>query len=126
MKTIEYIAHPLGGDVDGNIKKVLEIIKTINLNEPDVVPFAHWIVDAQAMDDNDAGQRRKGIGNDMAIIEHLKFDACRLYGDRISSGMADEAKTFHAMGVPVRAYTDGTARDLRLMILDENFNTPIF
>lgn len=38
MKTA-YIAHPVSGDVKGNVEKIIAIVRHINLTEPDIVPF---------------------------------------------------------------------------------------
>jgi len=47
-----YIAHPISGDVKGNIKKVIKIVREINLAHPDVVPFVPYLSDLYALDDN--------------------------------------------------------------------------
>lgn len=101
---IIYIAHPIGGNVQGNIHKVLAIIRHINLTEPDVVPFAPYIADCLIMDDGHPGERQRGIANDTALIKAGFIHACRLYGDRISPGMQAEKELFESMGVPVVSY----------------------
>lgn len=111
---IVYIAHPLSGDLK-NVDKVLHICRFISMSEPEVVPFAHWVVEALALNDQVAEERAIGIKHDEAIIDRLKFDECRLYGDRISAGMANEVQRFKALGVPVVPMTDETRRDLAAM-----------
>ena len=50
---IAYIAHPISGDVKENIKKIINIIRTVNLEEPLTVPFAPYIPDCIALNDTD-------------------------------------------------------------------------
>lgn len=101
---IVYIAHPIGGDPEGNIKKILTIIRHINLTEPDVVPFAPYIPDCMAMDDAVPEERERGIKNDIALIKLGFISECRLYGNRISVGMQAEKELFESMNVPVVSY----------------------
>ena len=49
---IAYIAHPVAGDVSGNIEKILKIVRDINLTMPDVVPFVPYMADLLAMNDD--------------------------------------------------------------------------
>lgn len=98
---IAYIAHPIGGDPDGNVKKILAIIKQINLEEPDVVPFAPYLGDVLALDDNNPDERERGIKNDKFLLSKGFIDEVRLYGDRISKGMADEIGYAAVFGIPV-------------------------
>lgn len=98
---IAYIAHPISGDVNVNIIKVLAIIKHINLTEPDTVPFAPYLPDCMAMDDSIAEQRERGIRNDIALFRAGFIDEVRLYGDVVSSGMIQEIKLANELGIPV-------------------------
>lgn len=49
---IVYIAHPIGVDVENNIKKVIAICRTVNLETSDIVPFVPYLSDLYALDDN--------------------------------------------------------------------------
>lgn len=100
MKVV-YIAHPIRGDVKENIKKVLEINRQINLEEPEVVPFAPYIVDCQSLDDNVPSERERGIKNDVELMNKGFIDEIRLYGDRISNGMKEEIKLAHKLNIEV-------------------------
>ena len=110
---IAYIAHPIAGDVKGNIAKVLKIVREINLTEPDTVAFAHYIVDLHALDDNTPEERERGIKNDTALIKAGFITECRLYGDRISSGMQDEIDLFRSLGVEIIPMTKETKKCLK-------------
>lgn len=98
---IVYIAHPIGGDVKGNVRKILAIVKKINLNMPDVVPFAPYIADVLAMDDDIKEQRERGIKNDKEILMSGIVKELWLYGRKISGGMEDEIETAFDYNIPV-------------------------
>lgn len=88
---IVYIAHPVGGDPEGNLAKINEIVRDINLNEPDVLPFVPYYADVVAMDDNDPDQRARGIKNGHTLLKSMhQVKELRLYGNRLSEGMKDE------------------------------------
>ncbi len=98
---IVYIAHPIAGDVENNITKILEIIERINVMEPDVVPFAPYLGDVMALNDNDPEMRKRGLKNDHELIDRGFIDECWVYGDRISEGMRDEIFMFNDWGKEV-------------------------
>jgi len=98
---IVYIAHPIGGDVANNLNKVCLIIREINLTEPEVVPFAHYIVDCHCLDDSVPEERERGIKNDMELFSRKFIDELWLYGDRISNGMIAEIGICEQLNIPV-------------------------
>lgn len=98
---IAYIAHPVSGDVQGNIKKILEIVRHINLTEPETVPFVPYLADLMAMEDSNTEERMRGIKNDYELISRQFIDELRLYGDRISPGMEAEKNLAELIGIPV-------------------------
>ena len=100
---IAYIAHPIGGDVKGNIDKILAIIRDINLEEPDVLPFAPYIPDCLCMDDSVPAERERGIKNDHELFYRGFIDEIRLYGDRISKGMIAECDLARVLEIPIVA-----------------------
>ena len=108
---IVYIAHPLSGDLTGNLEKVRKIIRLINLNEPDIVPFAHYFVDCYALDDTFKEERERGIKNDMALLKAGFIDELWLYGDRISNGMRAEIELAKKLGILVKPQTKETLLD---------------
>ena len=89
---IAYIAHPISGDIAGNLKKIEVIGREINLTEPDVVPFAPYYFDCNTLNDDIEEERERGIKNDIALFKKGFIDELRLYGDRISAGMVHEIK----------------------------------
>ena len=87
---IVYIAHPIGGDVSANVQKILAIVKHINLTMPGVVPFAPYIVDVLAMNDDVPLERERGIRNCFTILNSEIVDQVWLYGPTITAGMKAE------------------------------------
>ena len=106
---IAYIAHPIGGDVAGNLKKIDAIVRNINLTEPDVVPFVPYYSDvAGAMDDSMPTEGERGIRNNNEFFIRRNIDVVRLYGDRISPGMITEIKLAKHYCIPIVPMTEQT------------------
>lgn len=99
-KKIIYIAHKIGGDVEGNVKKVLAIIRQLSI-ENKYIPFAPYIVDVQALDDSVPEEREIGMSHNRALFESGVIDEVWLYGGRISSGMETEIKWANELNIPV-------------------------
>lgn len=108
---IAYIAHPISGDIEGNLRKIEDIGRRINLNEPEVVPFAHYFFDCYALDDNIPEERERGIKNDIALMRKGFIDEVRLYGNTISRGMAHEVDLALELGIEVVPMTEATKRE---------------
>lgn len=98
---IAYIAHQVGGDIEGNLEKIKAIVRHINLTEPDTVPFAPYWLDCHALDDNHPFERERGIKNDHEYFARKTFDELRLYGNRISVGMRAEIELARKYDIPV-------------------------
>ena len=108
---VAYIAHPVGGDVENNLKRIEKIGRQINLEEPEVVPFAPYYFDCHALDDSIPTERDRGIKNNIALIRKGVVDEVRLYGNRISTGMGYEIKLAHELGIPVIPMTPEAERE---------------
>ena len=100
MKVV-YIAHPISGDIEGNLAKIREIVKKIAMSFPDVVPFVPYYVDIVSLDDNDPVQRARGIANDTELIKRKVMDELWLFGDNYSKGMKAEVELAQSLGIPV-------------------------
>lgn len=128
MSKIVYIAHPIASDdqftTDENIADLLRIIRMINLQKngfiatdyflqhgkpnggeitglESVVPMAPYIGDCLSMQDDNPLHRKRGIENDIAMIETGIFEELWLTGHKISLGMQEEVKLFVAQGKKV-------------------------
>ncbi len=108
---IAYIAHPLSGDIEENLKRIKAIGRQINIEEPEVVPFAHYFFDCFALDDNIPEERERGIKNNTALMKKGFIDEIRLYGNKISIGMTDEVNLAIVLGIKVKPMTEATKRE---------------
>lgn len=108
---IVYIAHPVSGDVEGNLKKIREIVRHINLTEPETVPFVPYYVDLVSMDDSIPTERARGIKNDTALLSAGFVNEVRLYGNKISSGMMAEVELAFEKGIIVLPMTEETRKE---------------
>lgn len=99
---IVYIAHPIGGNIEENLTNLQKVIRSINNNEPNTVPFCPYYADVVSLNDNDPVQRARGLKNDIEILSRPGMvDELRLYGGCISQGMRLEIETAHLMGIPI-------------------------
>lgn len=112
---ISYIAHPVSGDVKGNIEKIIGIVRAMNLNLSDTVPFVPYLADLYALDDNIPEERERGIKNGIALIKAGFITEMRLYGNRISNGMRAEIALADELKIPVIPMTWQTQLDLAAM-----------
>ena len=112
---IVFIAHPIGGDVKENLKRIVKIARSINLSEPEVVPCANYFLDCYTLNDDLFSERERGIKNNIALMKRRFYDEVRLYGNRISKGMRDEINLADELGIPIIPMTRGTIRDYALL-----------
>ena len=96
-----YLAHPIGGDVKGNLYKIREIVRNVNLEYPDVVPFTPYYADVVYLDDDIPSERERGLKNDLFILRSGIIHELWLFGNRISNGMAGEIETAKEMGIKI-------------------------
>ena len=105
---IVYVAHPISGDIAGNLKKIEVIGREINLNEPEVIAFAPYYFDCNTLNDDIESERERGIKNDIALFRKGFIDELRLYGDCISKGMKHEIKLCQELGIEIVPMTEET------------------
>lgn len=100
-KKIVYIAHPIGGDVEGNVKRVLSIVRELSVIN-DVIPFAPYIVDVMALYDSIPEEREIGMMHNRHLFHLGIIDEVWLYSGRISSGMQKEIDWANELNIPVK------------------------
>ena len=105
---IVYIAHPISGNIKNNLKKVKEIVRGINMQMPDILPFAHYVVDCLALDDDIPEERERGIKNDIALLKAGFINELWLYGSYVTKGMRHEINLANELGIPVKSMSIGT------------------
>lgn len=97
--TIAYIAHPVGGDVEKNLADLRRIIRRINLEYVDIVPYCPYYADVVSLNDSDPIERQRGIMNGMHTLRLA--NQLWLTGDHISDGMRTEIDEATALGIEV-------------------------
>ena len=96
---IVYIVHPISGDVQGNILKVLSILKEHHTAK--TYPFAPYLLSLQYLDDTIPEDRERGIKANVELFERNFIDEVWVFGDRISSGMKAEIELAERLKIPV-------------------------
>lgn len=97
---VYYVAHPVAGDVEGNINKALRWLAWLRKNDKTVVYTAPWIPYLLAGDDdNDPELREQGLLDDIELA--TRCNGIVLVGGRVSSGMARERDAVIAAGLEV-------------------------
>ncbi len=104
-KTV-FIAHPIAGDVERNMKKVLEICEAVHTK--DIIPVAPYLVSLQYLDDKLVEERELGAAANMECLHKRYVDEVWLFGDRISNGMSKEISLAMELGIPVIPKTTET------------------
>lgn len=86
---VYYVAHPVAGDVSGNIARALRWLRWLTARTPDVTFIAPWIpMLLSGEDDSDPVARARGLEHDVNVVK--RCDGLVLVGGRVSSGMALE------------------------------------
>ena len=114
QKKVVFVAHPVSGDIAGNIKKVLAICEAVH--KQGIIPIAPYLVSLQYLDDTVVEDRALGIEVNHICFHRRFVDELWLYGDRISTGMRGEVELAFECGIPIVAKTEGTERDLAVFI----------
>lgn len=112
---IAYIAHPISGDVEGNLKRIQKIVRQINLTLNHIVPFVPYFADCIVLDDADERERARGLANDLAILRSGIVDYLWLYGPEITRGMRSEMAVAREHGIMVLPMSRGTQIDYDLL-----------
>lgn len=110
VKTV-FVAHPVSGDVKGNVKKVLKICAEIHTRN--IIPIAPYLISLQYLNDEIVEDRALGMAANHECFYRGFVDELWLFGDRISKGMVGEIKLAWERGIPVIAKTRGTRYDLK-------------
>lgn len=104
-KEVWYVAHPVSGDVKGNIQNVIRWIHWLTLNDPSRVYIAPWVAEVQAFDKDiggaepDAAFYDRVLADDCDVVRHL--DGVLMVGGKVSRGMALERQAALDAGLKV-------------------------
>ncbi len=98
---IVYIAHPIAGDVEGNIKKIKEIIKRETTDY--IYPIAPYLTQIELFgDDHEA--RESGFRQNREYFCRNIVDELWVYGS--SFGVEREMAMARAHGIPIQFLID--------------------
>lgn len=113
-KTVVYIAHPIGGDVEGNLAKIRKIVKSIynNPKYATVVPLVPYYLDVLLLNDEVPAERQRGTQNGLYLLSKKgMIDEVWLCGNRITEGMKAEVFAAFQSKITVCAF-NGLADEL--------------
>ena len=100
MKKV-YICAPLGGDVEGNLKRVREYARYALLcGTAPVVPHFY----ALCLDDSIPKERELGMAAGLSLLWFC--DELWLFGDEVTEGMAAEISFCNSLNVKTRRIRD--------------------
>jgi hypothetical protein len=105
-----FIAHPIRGDVVGNMKKVFTICEQVR--KKGHIPIAPYLTLPSHLNDEVIKNREVGVWANLTTFERGYIDELWLYGEKISEGMKIEVALAKKLGIPVVAKSEGTKRDL--------------
>lgn len=91
MKVI-YLAHPVSGDVPGNLAEARRWIRWLYDHVPGIAIVATWITECEVFDEGNPEHRKLGLRHDLAVLE--RCNAILLVGPKLSTGM--QAELLHA------------------------------
>lgn len=107
QKKVVYIAHPIGGDVEGNLKSLRKIIHHINTcpQYQHIIPFVSYYADVVSLNDDDPVQRQRGISNGLHFLSLPGvINELWVTGHSLTSGMKGEVLAAINNGIPVCAF----------------------
>ena len=107
-KTV-FVGHPVGGNIKGNIEKVLKICSEVHTKE--IIPVAPYLISLQYLNDGAIEDRELGMEANHECFRRRYVDELWLFGDRISPGMEKEILLAKEMQIPIIPKTEGTKRD---------------
>lgn len=120
MKEIIYVAHPVSGDVHGNIEKVLKWLRWLTAADPSRIYIAPWVGEVQAhfdMDPIPADFYDRVLSDDEEVV--CKLDGILLTGGRMSTGMKRELAAANLAGKKVYdMHHFATAADAELCCIE--------
>jgi hypothetical protein len=97
FKTI-FIAHPISGDVENNLKKVMDICKEIHtVDTIPIFPSSLW---RNYLPVGDVTKHWAGLVND-EYFKRGMVDEVWVYGEIITEGMKKEIDLAYAYEIPV-------------------------
>jgi len=101
-RALIYIAHPVRGDVQGNIERVLRWYRWLTTTQPGPVYCIPWLPDVIVFNDANEAERAAGMARNICHLE--RCGGIALVGGMLSSGMRAERDEMLRLGRPVVDY----------------------
>lgn len=96
MKKV-YICAPLGGDVEGNIKRAIRYTEyALKCDAAPIVPHFY----ALCLDDNIQAERELGMAAGLSLLWFC--DELWIFGEKATDGMADEIRFCQSLNIKTR------------------------
>ena len=99
-RVLVYVAHPVSGDVAGNLALGREYVRAAY--RAGYAPLAPWITGCEVLDEGDPADRAIGLECDFATV--VVCAEIWLCGPRVSAGMQGEFEVAGARGIPYRRF----------------------
>ena len=110
MAKLVYIAHPIAGNVEENVRSVLDICKEIHSDH--IIPIAPYLVALQYLSDHLTEERDLGIAANQEFFRRGVMDEVWVCGSHISEGMREEIKLALKYGIPIKCYSPDLQAEL--------------
>jgi len=101
MRKIVYLAHPISGDITGNLANLEFVYRFITRVFPDVIPFVPYYATVKSLNDKNPEERLMGMSHNMEMFERRMFDELWICSKRISAGMQAEIDKADELLIPV-------------------------
>ena len=122
--SIDYIAHKISGDVQGNINKVLSICHQLHVEEG-ILPFAPYIPALLYLRDDVPAERELGMTANGIYIRKA-CDRLRIFGDVLSFGVKGEALLFKELARPIILQNPALEKELDTLLQGYAFEVRAF
>lgn len=119
MPKVVFIAHPVAGNIQENVKNALSICKSIHTH--DILPVAPYLESLQYLDDDKPEERKLGQARNKEFFTRKMIDELWLCGPRISDGMKEEVELSLKHGIPIKCYNPDLQAELDKIV--EEFKT---
>jgi hypothetical protein len=103
-RPVAYVAHPIGGDVAGNLARALRWLRWLIDRHPTMAFSVPWHPYCLALDNQNNAHRARGIEDDLAVL--ARCEVIVLVGGRLSPGMSIELDRARVLGLEVIDYLD--------------------
>jgi hypothetical protein len=109
-----YIAHPVGGDVSENLRRIVEICSKVHSSQ--IIPLVPYYIALQYLDDSKPDDRIIGFAQNKLYFTRRIIDEVWLCGPRISSGMHEEIIWALENEIPVKCHNPALRSELAAIL----------